>query len=555
MTNILELRNLKVTKNVGEVSQVLVHDCSFFVKAGESLGLVGESGSGKTLSLRTIAGLLPEGLSAEGQLFSEGVELSSAPPQELKNFRTQKIGMIFQSPRSHINPLRTIGDFMTEALITVAGVPPKAAHLRALELLDEVGIPNPEKRMRQRPSELSGGLLQRVMIAATLAMEPQILLADEITTALDVTTQEEVMAVIGELRKNRNLAMLFVTHDLALAQAVCDRITVMKDGRTIETHRSDLILTEAHDPYTKKLLNAALDIEELSADFSSRDEAPLLTVKNLNKTFEVRKSSGWGKESLVAVKNISFELKAGHSLGIVGESGSGKSTTARVLCGLEKATSGSVFVKGQSWEKPATSVRARRERAGVIQMVFQDPYQSLDPRQTVRQCLTEAIRVQGSTNSDSIEQHIIELMDSVQLSTDLLDRRPRMLSGGQQQRVAIARGLAAQPEILVLDEAVSALDVTTRVEILSLLDRIRREKNLALLMISHDLTVVRRLCDEVIVMKSGLVEEQGNIAQVLDHPAAEYTKLLLESVPRPGWVPRKRRLVQTSAMPTVKRGL
>ena len=409
--------------------------------------------------------------------------------------------------------------------------------------------------MRQRPSELSGGLLQRVMIAATLAMEPQILLADEITTALDVTTQEEVMAVIGELRKNRNLAMLFVTHDLALAQAVCDRITVMKDGRTIETHRSDLILTEAHDPYTKKLLNAALDIEELSADFSSRDEAPLLAVKNLNKTFEVRKSSGWGKESLVAVKNISFELKAGHSLGIVGESGSGKSTTARVLCGLEKATSGSVFVKGQSWEKPATSVRARRERAGVIQMVFQDPYQSLDPRQTVRQCLTEAIRVQGSTNSDSIEQHIIELMDSVQLSTDLLDRRPRMLSGGQQQRVAIARGLAAQPEILVLDEAVSALDVTTRVEILSLLDRIRREKNLALLMISHDLTVVRRLCDEVIVMKSGLVEEQGNIAQVLDHPAAEYTKLLLESVPRPGWVPRKRRLVQTSAMPTVKRGL
>lgn len=552
MTNILELRNLKVTKISPEQEAVLVHDCSLYVKAGEALGLVGESGSGKTLSLRAIAGLLPEGLVAEGELLSGGVDFTTVATGELKSFRTKRIGMIFQSPRAHINPLRTIGDFMTEALISVAGEKPKDAEKRAIELLDEVGIPDPAKRMHQRPSELSGGLLQRVMIAATLAMEPEILLADEITTALDVTTQEEVMAVIGELRKNRDLAMLFVTHDLALAQAVCDRITVMKDGRTIETHPSNRILTDAQDPYTMKLLNAALDIEELSGEFGNTQETTLVSVKDLNKTYQVKKSSGWGKEPFVAVNKISFVLKPGQSLGIVGESGSGKSTTARVLCGLEKATSGSVTVKGQSWAKPAKSAGARKSRASVIQMVFQDPYQSLDPRQTVRQCLTEAITVQNKHARKSTSELVTELMESVQLSTDLLDRRPRMLSGGQRQRVAIARALAANPEVLVLDEAVSALDVTTQVEILTLLDRIRRETNVALLMISHDLTVVRRLCDEVIVMKSGNVEEQGNIAEVLDNPSAEYTKLLLESVPRPGWVPRKRRLAQTSALPTVR---
>lgn len=552
MTNILELRNLKVTKKVEDSDLVLVHDCSLFVKAGESLGLVGESGSGKTLSLRAIAGLLPQNLIAEGQLLSNGVDFASVDPLVLKEFRTKKIGMIFQSPRAHINPLRSVGDFMTEALITVAGVAPKDAQRRAVELLDEVGIPNPAKRMNQRPGELSGGLLQRVMIAATLAMEPEILLADEITTALDVTTQEEVMAIIGELRKNRDLAMLFVTHDLALAQAVCDRITVMKDGRTIETHPSSLILTQAQDPYTKKLLNASLDIEAMSGDFSNAQSDALISVQNLNKTFKVKKAKGWGKEPFVAVNKISFELKPGQSLGIVGESGSGKSTTARVLCGLEKATSGSVVVKGDSWEKPAKSSRARRARASVIQMVFQDPYQSLDPRQTVKQCLAEAISVQRNSFEGTLDDAVLQLMESVQLSPDLLNRRPRMLSGGQRQRVAIARALAAKPEVLVLDEAVSALDVTTQVEILSLLDKIRRETNVALLMISHDLTVVRRLCDEVIVMKSGFVEEQGPIADVLDRPAAEYTRLLLESVPRPGWVPRKRRLVQTSAFPSVK---
>lgn len=552
MTNILELRNLKVTKKVEDSDLVLVHDCSLFVKAGESLGLVGESGSGKTLSLRAIAGLLPQNLIAEGQLLSNGVDFASVDPLVLKEFRTKKIGMIFQSPRAHINPLRSVGDFMTEALITVAGVAPKDAQRRAVELLDEVGIPNPAKRMNQRPGELSGGLLQRVMIAATLAMEPEILLADEITTALDVTTQEEVMAIIGELRKNRDLAMLFVTHDLSLAQAVCDRITVMKDGRTIETHPSSLILTQAQDPYTKKLLNASLDIEAMSGDFSNAQSDALISVQNLNKTFKVKKAKGWGKEPFVAVNKISFELKPGQSLGIVGESGSGKSTTARVLCGLEKATSGSVVVKGDSWEKPAKSSRARRARASVIQMVFQDPYQSLDPRQTVKQCLAEAISVQRNSFEGTLDDAVLQLMESVQLSPDLLNRRPRMLSGGQRQRVAIARALAAKPEVLVLDEAVSALDVTTQVEILSLLDKIRRETNVALLMISHDLTVVRRLCDEVIVMKSGFVEEQGPIADVLDRPAAEYTRLLLESVPRPGWVPRKRRLVQTSAFPSVK---
>ncbi|AQY02754.1 MULTISPECIES: nickel ABC transporter ATP-binding protein NikE [Microbacterium] len=555
-TPVLELQGLEITMPTPDGSRTLVHDCTLDVALGESVGLVGESGSGKTLSVRAIAGLLPETFTTAGTIRVEGQDLESLDERGRRELRALRIGMAFQTPRAHLNPLRTIGDFLTEALVTVAGFTPDAAERRAVELLDEVGVPSPTRRLRQRPAELSGGLLQRVMIASTLAMDPRLLLADEITTALDVTTQEEVMAVIGDLRRHRDLSLLFITHDLALAGAVCDRVVVMKQGRTIETLRGSSMRADATEDYTRILMSASLDAVPVTppaaAASPSTASEPLLRVDGLKKSFRVRAAHGRGHDILTAVDDVSFGLAAGGSLGIVGESGSGKSTTARVICGLERADAGTVRVAGHDWSAPAASGAERRTRAKTAQMVFQDPYQSLDRRQTVRQCLTEAIRVhRRDDDRAALSARVSALMDSVHLDVALLDARPRSLSGGQRQRVAIARALAAEPRILVLDEAVSALDVTTQVEILSLLERIRLDTGVALLMITHDLTVIRRLCDEVVVMRDGRIEERGDTGTVLDNPQAEYTRLLLDSIPGDGWVPQRRIPVRTTPIPTI----
>jgi len=286
MTSVLELDHVSISAPGAEAPRAIVHDCTLQVKAGEALGLVGESGSGKTLSVRAVAGLLPEGFTVGGAIRIDGQDIADLPAKRLREIRARRLGMVFQTPRAHLNPLRTIGDFMTEALISVAGEKPDAADRRAQDLLAEVGIPDPARRMRQRPGDLSGGLLQRVMIAATLAMDPPILLADEITTALDVTTQEEVMAVIADLRRHRDLALLFITHDLALAGAVCDRVAVMQHGRTIETLRAATMRTDAADPYTRRLLSATLP-GDLIADRVAA-ETPVLEVAGLRKTFQVR---------------------------------------------------------------------------------------------------------------------------------------------------------------------------------------------------------------------------------------------------------------------------
>ncbi|SFR83400.1 peptide/nickel transport system ATP-binding protein [Agromyces sp. CF514] len=549
---ILEIDGLDVFAPAPTGPRQLVFASSLEVARGEAVGLVGESGSGKTLTVRAVAGLLPDGFTTGGTIRIDGQDVAAMGRREVRDLRARRLGMVFQTPRAHLNPLRTIGDFMTEALVHVAGATPAAANRRALELLDEVGIGDPARRLRQYPAELSGGLLQRVMIAATLAMDPEILLADEITTALDVTTQEEVMAVIADLRRHRELSMLFITHDLALAGAVCDRVNVMQHGRIVETLGAKTMRTEAREEYTKVLMAASL-AEAAPIAPTAETGHPMVRIEHVRKTYRVR-SAGRGKETLVAVDDLSLELRPGGSLGIVGESGSGKTTAARILVGLERADAGVVTVDGEDWSRPARSGTERRARAKLAQMVFQDPYQSLDRRQTVRQCLVEAIRVHRPRESRAdLDRRVRELMGHVRLAEALLDQRPRALSGGQRQRVAIARALAADPALLVLDEAVSALDVTTQVEILTLLDGIRRETGVALLMITHDLTVIRRLCDHVIVMRQGRIEEQGTAETILDAPQAEYTRLLLDSIPRAGWSPRRRRLGRTASLATVTR--
>ncbi|MFD6054259.1 nickel ABC transporter ATP-binding protein NikE [Agromyces sp. NPDC060279] len=550
---ILEISGLDVFAPGADGPRQLVFDSTLSVGRGEAVGLVGESGSGKTLTVRAVAGLLPDGFTTRGAIRVDGQELAGLGRRAVRELRARRIGMVFQTPRAHLNPLRTIGDFLTEALVHVAGASPADAGRRARALLDEVGITDPDRRMRQHPGELSGGLLQRVMIAAALAMDPEILLADEITTALDVTTQEEVMAVLAELRERRELSLLFITHDLALAGAVCDRVNVMQHGRIVETLPAATMRRDATQAYTRTLMAAALDEAPPIVAEAGASAPPILRLEGIRKSYRLRDARGRA-DTLVAVDDVSMELARGGSLGIVGESGSGKTTAARILLGLETADAGRIEVAGEDWSRPARGSRGRRHRAKLAQMVFQDPYQSLDRRQTVGQCLREAVRVhRPRVERAELDARIAELMSQVRLDPALLGQRPRSLSGGQRQRVAIARALAADPELLVLDEAVSALDVTTQVEILTLLDTIRRETGLALLMITHDLTVIRRLCDQVVVMRQGRIEEHGTAEAILDAPQAEYTRLLLDSIPREGWTPRRRRLGRTGSLATVTR--
>ncbi|MGX5694784.1 dipeptide ABC transporter ATP-binding protein [Agromyces soli] len=514
----------------------LLDGISLQVAAGETVGLVGESGSGKSLTARTVIGLTPDRARLGGRVVLEGEEVIGASSREILDLRRHAAAMIFQDPRAGINPMRTIGDHMTETLRLCEGKSEREARARAIELLHSVRLPRPEEHLKQYPHEFSGGMLQRVMIAGALTSSPKLLICDEPTTALDVTTQAEIIRVLVELREQRGMGMLFITHDLNLAASICDRVVVMSAGRVEETGDARTVFTAPEAEYTKRLVAAtpSVTVENVDASDDARVEAsgdaPMLEVHGLSKSYELR-----GRPPVRAVVDAELVVPRGGAVGVVGESGSGKSTLARMIVGLEQADAGDIRIARR--ERTATP-RTRDERlahAKSVQMVFQDPYLSLDPRIPAGQAIEDVLRLHTGLDRAAAKARALELLEAVGLGEKHLDARPRTLSGGQRQRVAIARALAIEPDVLVMDEATSALDVSVQAQVLDLVARIREERGLTVLFISHDLGVVRRVCESAVVMRRGEIVEQGPTDRLLTEPQHPYTQLLIDSVPRPDW--------------------
>ncbi|GAA2450761.1 dipeptide ABC transporter ATP-binding protein [Agromyces soli] len=513
----------------------LLEGISLSVAPGETVGLVGESGSGKSLTARTVLGLVPERSRLGGRVRLDGREVIGAPARDILDLRRHAAAMIFQDPRAGINPMRTIGDHLTETLRRCEGKSAAEARARAIELLADVQLPRPEEHFGQYPHEFSGGMLQRVMIAGALTSSPKLLICDEPTTALDVTTQAEIVRVLVELRERRGMGMLFITHDLNLAASLCDRVVVMSRGRVEESGDARRVFTAPEADYTRRLIEATPSIAVRSLDGEAEADAsapagPMLEVRGLDKQYQLR-----GRPPVHAVVEAELEIPRGGSLGVVGESGSGKSTLARMIVGLEQPDRGEVRIAGR---ERSTAPRSRAERiahAKSVQMVFQDPYLSLDPRIPAGRAIQDVLRLHGGLDRVAAEARALELLEAVGLGERHLAARPKTLSGGQRQRVAIARALAIEPELLVMDEATSALDVSVQAQVLDLVAQLRAQRGLTVLFISHDLGVVRRVCERAVVMRRGEIVEQGPSERLLREPEHPYTRLLVDSVPRPSW--------------------
>jgi peptide/nickel transport system ATP-binding protein len=542
MTPLLDVENLRV--RFGSRTAVPVVDgISFTLSRGECLALVGESGSGKSVTARTLVGLTGTGSLVEhDRLRFDGEDSARFSERTWRQVRGSRIGFVMQDALSSLDSLRPVGREIAEPLRLHEPLTRAQREQRVLELLDSVGVPEPEFRAGQYPHELSGGLRQRALIASAIACDPDLVIADEPTTALDATVAAQVIALLGQL-KTSNRALLMISHDLAVVSTLADRVAVMRDGRIVEEGSTAQVLRDPQHPYTRELLAAvpsaatrqsrlspgpALAVRDRAGSRSRERPAPgtlLIEAESLRKSFKGRDG-----RTRAAVDDVSFTLAAGETLGIVGESGSGKTTMARIVLGLETSDSGTVRLRGRPW--PDLTAAERRAERRHLQVIYQDPLGSFDPRYTVRRVLVEALRVAGIERGAQLRARLRELLELVQLPTDLLDRRPIELSGGQRQRVAIARALAPDPEVIVCDEPVSALDVSVQARILDLLADLQRELGLAYLFISHDLGVIHHLSDRVLVMKDGAVAESGPADEVFTHPADPYTKALLGAVPR-----------------------
>lgn len=508
----------------------LLRDVSLEVSRGETVGLVGESGSGKSLTARAVLGLLPARARTDGSISLDGRDVLRATRRDLLEIRRHGAAMIFQDPRAGVNPMRTIGDHMTESLRLNEGWSEARARERAIELLAAVRLPDPEEHLRQFPHEFSGGMLQRVMIAGALTSDPRLLVCDEPTTALDVTTQAEIISLLKELRDARGMGLLFITHDLTLAGSLCDRIVVMRAGVIEEAGAAKQVLTAPATDYARRLVATTPTLDGPLLD-PPRPPAhggatPLLVARGLSKSYHRR-----GKASVAAARSLSVEVADGGALAVVGESGSGKSTFARLVVGLEQADAGDITIAGRARTVVPRTHAERLARARSVQMVFQDPYLSLDPRISAGRAIEDALRLHTKLTTAEARRRVLALLESVGLGENHASARPRTLSGGQRQRVAIARALAVAPRLLVMDEATSALDVSIQAQVLDVVAAVRRESGLTLLFISHDLAVVRRVCEETVVMSQGEIVERGPTARLLAEPRHPYTRRLLASAP------------------------
>ncbi|WP_327635375.1 ABC transporter ATP-binding protein [Kribbella sp. NBC_00482] len=530
---LLAIRDLTVAFRTRDREVTAVRGVSLEIQAGQTVALVGESGSGKSTTAAAINRLLPgNGRIVSGEVLFEGRDLAQAGERELTAIRGAGIGLVPQDPMSNLNPLMRIGEQIAEALV-VHGQR-TGARAKAIELLEQVGIPEPERRAAQYPHEFSGGMRQRALIAMGLACRPKLLIADEPTSALDVTVQRRILDQLGQLTAEMGTAILLITHDLALAAERADTILVMYRGEIVEAGSADEIVARPQHEYTQRLLRAAPSLTTVSmvtelAPADVENPVDLVRIEDLRKDFTLRASRSGAASRFTAVDGVSLTIPRGQTVSIVGESGSGKSTTANLLLGLEDITSGHIHFDGTD----LTSLRRRdlfafRRR---VQPVFQNPYAALDPRYTVERSIAEPLRVHRVGTTATRAKAVARLLDQVSLPSDMAGRLPHELSGGQRQRVAIARALALSPELVVLDEAVSALDVLVQAQILELLADLQRELGLSYLFISHDLAVVRMISHTVHVMQTGRIVESGRPDDLFANPQNPYTRELLAAVP------------------------
>lgn len=561
---LLHVKNLRVSFK-GEDKQYIetVKGISFDIPANTTVALVGESGSGKSVTSLATMGLLPVGQSKiddQSKIIFEGKDLLSLSRKEMRKICGKDIAMIFQEPMSSLNPVFTVGNQIAEVLCLHMGLNRKQARQRVLELLKEVGIPSPETKIDAYPNQLSGGQQQRVMIAMAIACEPKLLIADEPTTALDVTIQKQIIDLLESLRKRRQMSMLFITHDLALVGEIADKVIVMRHGEIREQGAAEQVLEQPKDVYTRALLYCRPQISQrpyrlpVTSDFMYQednilveksfdaseipqrkrglngDEQIILEVKDLKKSFYSRKGL-FGKEEFQAVKGVSFKLAKGKTLGLVGESGSGKTTVGLLLMRLHEASGGQAFIEGKDILSLTEKEFAKYQRK--IQIIFQNPYASLNPRFTVGQILLEPMQIHNIGKDDAERKQIaLGLLERVNLPEQAYYRYPHEFSGGQRQRIAIARCLTLKPEILICDESVSALDVSVQAQVLNLLQDLQDEFGLSYIFISHDLSVVKYISDQVMVMNHGEVVEIANSDELYAHPQHDYTKRLLQAIPQ-----------------------
>jgi len=552
---ILSVSNLTTAFRVDGMWRPVVRDVSFDVAERETLAVVGESGSGKSVTALSIMQLTPPNNSRiEGSIKLGGKELLTLPNEEMRDIRGNEIAMIFQEPMTSLNPVLTVGFQIAEALILHRGLSRTQAEAETVRLLDKVRIPSAKSRLHDYPHRFSGGMRQRVMIALALACKPKLLIADEPTTALDVTIQAQILQLIKDLQKEEGMSVLFITHDMGVVAEIADRTVVMYNGESVEAGSTDDIFARAKHPYTRSLLSAvpklgsmegrarpmrfpvvdkttgASDVPVETPDTVAASERPVLEVSNLTTRFEIRSGLfGKVKGRVHAVENVSFSLQRGETLALVGESGCGKSTTGRSVMRLQQPMGGSVLLDGEDLLRlDAKSLRERRKR---IQMIFQDPFASLNPRMNVGDAIATPLLINNLASRSQAREKVAELLHYVGLSPDMAHRFPHEFSGGQRQRVCIARALALEPSVIVADESVSALDVSVKAQVVNLMLDLQARMKLAYLFISHDMAVVERVSHRVAVMYLGEIVEIGPREAIFGNPQHPYTKRLLEAVP------------------------